>query len=285
MAILQADGLTYIYGKNTPYQKEAVTNVNLKIEKPCLAALIGHTGSGKSTLVQMLNGLIKPTSGKVFLNGKDIWEDEDNIRQIRFKVGIVFQYPEYQLFEDTVEKDIAFGPKNLGLNDEEIKRRVLWASETVGLNKELLAKSPFDLSGGEKRRAAIAGVLAMQPEVLILDEPTAGLDPKGRDNLLKQIVKYQKENNKTVIIVSHSMEDVAKIADEVFVMYNGQLEMSGTTKEVFSNSEKLENMSLSVPQITKLMKKIKNSGFDIDDNILTVDEAVKALLKLKGGAK
>ena len=285
MAILQTQGLTFVYGKNTPYQKEAVTNVNLKIEEPCLAALIGHTGSGKSTLVQMLNGLVKPTEGKVFLDGKDIWEDEKNIRQIRFKVGIVFQYPEYQLFEDTVEKDIAFGPKNLGLNDEEIKQRVLWAADCVDLNRDLLTKSPFDLSGGEKRRAAIAGVLAMKPEILILDEPTAGLDPKGRDNLLSQIVKYQKENNKTVIIVSHSMEDVAKIADQVFVMCNGCLEMSGTAKEIYSNCQKLEEMSLSVPQITKLMNKIKQKGFDVEGNILTVDQAVKALLKLKGGAK
>ena len=227
LAIISTEGLTYVYGEGTPFVKQAITDVNINIEENRLYALIGHTGSGKSTLVQHLNGLVKPTAGKVFVDGEDIWAQPKKIRSVRFKVGLVFQYPEYQLFDETVAKDIAFGPRNLGLADDEIQERVEWAAETVGLRRELLDKSPFDLSGGEKRRAAIAGVLAMKPKVLVLDEPTAGLDPMGRDRLLKSISDYRKNSSTTVILVSHSMEDVARIADRVIVMRGGRVTLEG----------------------------------------------------------
>ena len=280
MSILETKNLTYIYGEGTPFEKKAVNNVNIKIEQGELIGIMGHTGSGKSTFVQMLNGLIKPHSGQVLLNGKDIWEKPKEIKKIRFQVGMVFQYPEYQLFEETVYKDIAFGPKNMGLSDEEVDKSVRRAARFVGLKDELLNKSPFDLSGGEKRRAAIAGVIAMDPDVLILDEPTAGLDPMGRDVLLSQIVQYHKERKNTVLMVSHSMEDLARIADRIMVMINSNLEMFDTTKNVYSQNKRLEEISLRVPQITKIMAELKDKGFEFSDGILTVEQALEEILTL-----
>ena len=283
MAILRTEGLTYVYGEGTPFVRQAITDVTLDIEEDTLYALIGHTGSGKSTLVQHLNGLIRATSGKIYLDGVDIWAEPKKIRDVRFKVGLVFQYPEYQLFDETVAKDIAFGPKNLGLDENEIKERVEWASEVVGLSKELLEKSPFDLSGGEKRRAAIAGVLAMKPKILILDEPTAGLDPKGRDRLLDGIAAYRKENKTTVILVSHSMEDVARVADKVIVMNGGKVEMTGTTGEVFSQAERLTDIGLNVPMITRVMQQLRARGANVPSDVLTVEQARDILVGLRQG--
>ena len=280
MSILETKNLTYIYGEGTPFEKKAVNNVNIKIEQGELIGIMGHTGSGKSTFVQMLNGLIKPHSGQVLLNGKNIWDKPKEIKKIRFQVGMVFQYPEYQLFEETVYKDIAFGPKNMGLSDEEVDKSVRRAARFVGLKDELLNKSPFDLSGGEKRRAAIAGVIAMDPDVLILDEPTAGLDPMGRDVLLSQIVQYHKERKNTVLMVSHSMEDLARIADRIMVMNNSNLEMFDTTKNVYSQNKRLEEISLRVPQITKIMAELKDKGFEFSDGILTVEQALEEILTL-----
>lgn len=277
MSILETKNLTFTYSQGTPFEKTAVDNVNLNIEKGELVGIIGHTGSGKSTLVQMLNGLIQPTYGTVLLDGQDIWENKKNIRSVRFKVGMVFQYPEYQLFEETVAKDIAFGPTNMGLNQEEINKRVVQAAKFVGLKDELLNKSPFDLSGGEKRRAAIAGVIAMDPDVLILDEPTAGLDPNGRDVLLAQIVQYHKTRGNTVLLVSHSMEDIAKTADKILVMNSGKKEMLEDTKTVFSQGERLEKMGLRVPEITKIMATLQGMGMPVDSGILTVEQALKEL--------
>ena len=272
-----------MYGEGTPFVRQAITDVTLDIEEDTLYALIGHTGSGKSTLVQHLNGLIRATSGKIYLDGVDIWAEPKKIRDVRFKVGLVFQYPEYQLFDETVAKDIAFGPKNLGLDENEIKERVEWASEVVGLSKELLEKSPFDLSGGEKRRAAIAGVLAMKPKILILDEPTAGLDPKGRDRLLDGIAAYRKENKTTVILVSHSMEDVARVADKVIVMNGGKVEMTGTTGEVFSQAERLTDIGLNVPMITRVMQQLRARGANVPSDVLTVEQARDILVGLRQG--
>ena len=284
MSIIKTEELTYVYGKGTPFVKQAITDVNIDINENELVALIGHTGSGKSTLVQHLNGLVRPTSGKIYVDGEDIWAEPKNIRAVRFKVGLVFQYPEYQLFDETVEQDIAFGPRNLGLSEAEIAERVKWASEIVGLSDELLKKSPFDLSGGEKRRAAIAGVLSMKPKVLILDEPTAGLDPKGRDMLLERISCYRKESKTTVVMVSHSMEDVAKMADRVIVMHDGKVDMTGTTREVFARSERLTQIGLNTPSVTKIMHRLRSMGAELPEEILTVEEAENALLKLlKGG--
>ena len=280
MSILETKNLTYIYGEGTPFEKKAVNNVNIKIEQGELIGIMGHTGSGKSTFVQMLNGLIKPHSGQVLLNGKNIWDKPKEIKKIRFQVGMVFQYPEYQLFEETVYKDIAFGPKNMGLSDEEVDKSVRRAARFVGLKDELLNKSPFDLSGGEKRRAAIAGVIAMDPDVLILDEPTAGLDPMGRDVLLSQIVQYHKERKNTVLMVSHSMEDLARIADRIMVMNNSNLEMFDTTKNVYSQNKRLEEISLRVPQITKIMAELKDKGFEFSDGVLTVEQALEEILTL-----
>ena len=280
MSILETKNLTYIYGEGTPFEKKAVNNVNIKIEQGELIGIMGHTGSGKSTFVQMLNGLIKPHSGQVLLNGKNIWDKPKEIKKIRFQVGMVFQYPEYQLFEETVYKDIAFGPKNMGLSHEEVDKSVRRAARFVGLKDELLNKSPFDLSGGEKRRAAIAGVIAMDPDVLILDEPTAGLDPMGRDVLLSQIVQYHKERKNTVLMVSHSMEDLARIADRIMVMNNSNLEMFDTTKNVYSQNKRLEEISLRVPQITKIMAELKDKGFEFSDGILTVEQALEEILTL-----
>ncbi|MCQ2405264.1 MAG: energy-coupling factor transporter ATPase [Clostridia bacterium] len=285
MTVLETHNLTHVYAEGTPFEKTALDDVSLSIEKGELVGIIGHTGSGKSTFVQHLNGLLKPTSGKVLLDGEDIWKDPKQIRRVRFRVGMVFQYPEYQLFEETVYKDIAFGAKNMGLSDEEVDARVRRAAAFVGLKNELLDNSPFDLSGGEKRRAAIAGVMAMEPEVLILDEPTAGLDPKGRNNLLSQIENYRKENGTTILLVSHSMEDVARLADRVLVMHKGQLKMLAPTDEVFSRAEELEEMGLSVPAVTKVFMGLKNRGINVGQNAYTVESAVSALVARfgKGG--
>lgn len=278
--VLELKNLSYVYGTGTPFEKTAVNNLRLSIEKGEFIGIMGHTGSGKSTLVQMLNGLMKPTSGQVLLDGEDIWANPKDIRKIRFKVGMVFQYPEYQLFEETVAKDIAFGPTNMGKSGAELEKAVNDAARFTGLKDELLEKSPFDLSGGEKRRAAIAGVIAMNPEVLVLDEPTAGLDPMGRDVLLSQIVQYHKERKNTVILVSHSMEDIARVADKIIVMNKSNLVMFDKTKEVFSKGRELEKIGLRVPQITKIMLELREKGFDVPEGILTVDEAMDCISSL-----
>lgn len=284
-SVLELKNLSFVYGQKTPFEKRAVDNVSLSIEKGEFIGIIGHTGSGKSTLVQMLNGLIQPTEGQVLLDGEDIWQNPKEIRKVRFKVGMVFQYPEYQLFEETVYKDIAFGPTNMGKTEQEIDMAVRKAAEFTDLKPELLQKSPFDLSGGEKRRAAIAGVIAMDPEVLVLDEPTAGLDPMGRDVLLSQIVQYHKKRKNTILLVSHSMEDIARVADRIIVMNESHLVMFDKTREVFSHGRELEKIGLRVPQITKIMLDLKEKGYDVPDGILTVDEAfsaVSSLLKKEG---
>ena len=278
--VLELKNLSYVYGTGTPFEKTAVNNLSLSIEKGEFIGSMGHTGSGKSTLVQMLNGLMKPTSGQVLLDGEDIWANPKDIRKIRFKVGMVFQYPEYQLFEETVAKDIAFGPTNMGKSGAELEKAVNDAARFTGLKDELLEKSPFDLSGGEKRRAAIAGVIAMNPEVLVLDEPTAGLDPMGRDVLLSQIVQYHKERKNTVILVSHSMEDIARVADKIIVMNKSNLVMFDKTKEVFSKGRELEKIGLRVPQITKIMLELREKGFNVPEGILTVDEAMDCISSL-----
>lgn len=278
--VLELKNLSYVYGTGTPFEKTAVNNLSLSIEKGKFIGIMGHTGSGKSTLVQMLNGLMKPTSGQVLLDGEDIWANPKDIRKIRFKVGMVFQYPEYQLFEETVAKDIAFGPTNMGKSGAELEKAVNDAARFTGLKDELLEKSPFDLSGGEKRRAAIAGVIAMNPEVLVLDEPTAGLDPMGRDVLLSQIVQYHKERKNTVILVSHSMEDIARVADKIIVMNKSKLVMFDKTKEVFSKGRELEKIGLRVPQITKIMLELREKGFNVPEGILTVDEAMNCISSL-----
>lgn len=283
--VLRLENLGYTYAVNTPFEKTAVQNVNLSINAGEFIGVIGHTGSGKSTLMQMLNGLVKPTYGKVLLNGRDIWEKPKEIGKVRFKVGMVFQYPEYQLFDETVYKDISFGPKNMGMSDREIEIAVRKAADFVGLKDELLGKSPFDLSGGEKRRAAIAGVIAMNPEVIIFDEPTAGLDPMGKELLLSQINQYHKKQNNTILFVSHSMEDIAKTADKIIVMNKSEVVMFDDTKNVFANGKQLEEYGLRVPQITKIMLTLKEKGYDIPDGVLTVDDAfevISSLLKRKG---
>ena len=284
-AVLELKNLSFVYGAGTPFEKKAVDDVSLSIERGELIGIIGHTGSGKSTLVQMLNGLIKPAQGQVLLDGRDIWEQPKKIRDIRFRVGMVFQYPEYQLFEETVYKDIAFGAANKGLTGDELDQAVRRAADFTGLRPELLEKSPFDLSGGEKRRAAIAGVIAMDPEVLILDEPTAGLDPMGRELLLSQIINYHKEKGNTVLLVSHSMEDIARVADRVLVMNRSKLFMLDRTREVFAHGDELEKIGLRVPQVTKIMQALRAQGIDLPDSVLTVDEAfdtLSSLLKREG---
>ncbi len=283
--ILRTENLTFTYGQGTPFEKTAVSDVNIEINKGEVVGVIGHTGSGKSTLMQMLNGLIVPTSGKVFLEGEDIFANKKNLRKLRFRVGLVFQYPENQLFEETVEKDIAFGPRNMGLPEEAIKERVKKAAEFTGLKPELLSRSPFELSGGEKRRAAIAGVIAMDPEILILDEPTAGLDPMGKEVLLSQINAYHKSRGNTVLLVSHNMEDIAKIADRVLVMNKSKCEMLLPTKEVFSQGDRLEKMGLKLPQITKITQELRKAGVNLSPDILTVGQAfdeIAAILKKEG---
>ncbi len=285
MAVIETKDLTYIYGQGTPFVKTAVDHVNIAIEEGEFLGVIGHTGSGKSTLIQMLNGLLRPTSGQILLNGEDIWADPKQIRKVRFKVGMVFQYPEYQLFEETVLKDICFGPKNMGMNEKEAEERAREAAHFVGLKKELLEKSPFELSGGEKRRAAIAGVIAMDPDVLVLDEPTAGLDPNGRDVLLAQIMAYHKERKNTVLLVSHSMEDIGRTADRLLVMNGGHAEMLDETRAVFAQSDRLETMGLRVPQITRIMTELRRAGFPVDESTLTVEEALRQLIPYLKGEK
>ena len=278
MPILSMQGVTHLYNEGMPSESKAIDNINLDIEEGELVGVIGHTGSGKSTLVQHFNGILKPNSGKVVVDGIDIWSDKKATREARFKVGLCFQYPEYQLFEEIVYKDISFGPKNMKLPDEEIAKRVVSAAAYVGLKKELLEKSPFDLSGGEKRRAAIAGVIAMQPKVLILDEPTAGLDPIGRDTILDMIKNYREKTGSTVLLVSHSMEDIAKIATKVAVMNNARLEMYGTVDEVYSHAERLREIGLNIPQISKVFEILKNNGHDFG-SVYTVDRAVEVLTR------
>ncbi|MEO2506799.1 energy-coupling factor transporter ATPase [Clostridium paraputrificum] len=278
---IKIESLTHIYMPGSPFEKVALKDINLTIYDNDFVALIGHTGSGKSTLIQHLNGLLSPTKGKIYIDGIDITEKNVKLVDIRKKVGLVFQYSEYQLFEETIEKDIEFGPKNLGLSDEEIHQRVVKAMEMVGLDyEEYKDKSPFDLSGGQKRRVAIAGVIAMNPKTLILDEPTAGLDPKGRDDILSQIKKLHDDYGMTIILVSHSMEDVANIADKVIVMNNGSVELQGPIDTVFKEVKKLESIGLGVPQVTYLMLKLKALGFDVSDGIYTIKQAKEEIIKL-----
>lgn len=286
MSILRTENLSLVYGKGTPFEKKAVNNVNIDINEGEVVGIIGHTGSGKSSLVQMLNGLFKPSEGTVYFKGQDIFKNPKELRKFRFDIGLVFQYPENQLFEETVAKDIAFGPKNMGLSDDEIAKRVKKAARFAGLRDELLDRSPFDLSGGEKRRAAIAGVIAMEPKVLILDEPTAGLDPVGKEVLLTQIEAYHKESGNTILLVSHNMEDIAKISDRVLVMNDSEAIMFDTPEAVFSQSDKLKGIGLRIPEITEITIKLKEAGVNLPSGILTVEEAFKELLKLinKGGA-
>lgn len=285
MAVISLENLTHTYAAGTPLSVDAVKNVSLDIEKGELVGVIGHTGSGKSTLIQHLNGLLKPTSGKVMVNGRDIWADKKKIRQVRFEVGLCFQYPEYQLFEETVYKDVAFGPKNMGLSKEEIDKRVRDAARFVHLAPELLERSPFDLSGGEKRRAAIAGVMAMEPGILILDEPTAGLDPKGRRDILDMIVDYRRETGSTVLLVTHSMEDIASVATKILVMNKGEAVMYDTVPAVFANADKLVGYGLDVPQITRIFLMLGEKWPQLGTDVYTVDEGCRRLLPLlKGGA-
>ena len=283
---IKIENLTHIYMPKSPFEKIALDNVSLDIKDGEFIALIGHTGSGKSTLIQHFNGLLEATSGKIIVDGVDITDKKAKLIDIRKKVGLVFQYPEYQLFEETISKDIEFGPRNLGLSDDEINNRVIKSMEMVGLDYESYKdRSPFDLSGGQKRRVAIAGVIAMQPTTLILDEPTAGLDPKGRDDILEQIRKLHKDYNMTIIIVSHSMEDVAKIAERVIVMNGGKIELQGTPAEVFKEIDVLENIGLGVPQVTYLVRELRKKGFNISDNVFTIEEAQKELLAILNANK
>ena len=280
--ILQVQNLNYIYSIGTPFQHQALEDVSFTVNRGEFIGIIGHTGSGKSTLMQQLNGLLKPTSGKILLDGQDIWSDKKLTRQARFRVGLVFQYPEYQLFEETVYQDIAYGPKNMGLSTDEIDRRVRESAAIVGLTEEQLKVSPFDLSGGQKRRVAIAGVIAMEPEVLILDEPTAGLDPKWRAAILKNIEDYRRKHNATIMMVSHSMDDVARLTDRLLVLNGSHLAMDGTPAEVFARAEELVAMGLNIPQVTRAFLELKAMGLDVEP-VYTIDQAVRALKAIKGG--
>ena len=281
--ILQVKNLNHLYSAGTPFAHTALEDVSFSVERGEFVGIIGHTGSGKSTLMQHLNGLLKPTSGDVLLEGKSIWADKKATRQARFRVGLVFQYPEYQLFEETVYKDIAFGPKNMKLDEKEIDRRVREAASFVGLTEKQLEVSPFDLSGGQKRRVAIAGVIAMEPEVLILDEPTAGLDPVGREEILANIQAYREAKNATIMMVSHSMEDVARLTDRLLVMNHARLAMDGTPMEVFTHAAELVEMGLSIPQVTQVFLHLRKMGVDVK-NVYTIDQAVAEIRRLRGGA-
>ncbi|MBR1739330.1 MAG: energy-coupling factor transporter ATPase [Ruminococcus sp.] len=283
MAMIETKELTYVYGDGTPFRKVAVDSVSLKIEEGDMAGIIGHTGSGKSTLIQHFNGLLKPTSGSVYIDGERLWDDKARLRPVRFKVGLVFQYPEYQLFEETVYKDIAFGPRNMGLSEQEIDRRVKETARMVGLMPDVLSKSPFELSGGQKRRVAIAGVMAMEPKVLILDEPASGLDPKGRDHILGLIKEYHRQTGNTVLIVSHSMEDIAKNVSKILVMNDAKLFCYDETAKVFHRSQELTQMGLSVPQVTRVFDRLRSMGIDINDDVYTVKYASE-LLKSRLGS-
>ena len=280
--ILEVKNLTYIYSAGTPFEHKALDDISFSVERGEFIGIIGHTGSGKSTLMQQLNGLLKPTSGTVLLDGQDIWSDKKLTRQARFRVGLVFQYPEYQLFEETVYKDIAFGPKNMGLSAEEVDRRVREAAGFVGLTEQQLEVSPFDLSGGQTRRVAIAGVIAMEPEVLILDEPTAGLDPVGRSEILGNIQSYRKAKNATIMMVSHSMEDVARLTDRLLVMNGSKLAMDAPPAQVFTHAEELTQMGLNIPQVTQVFLELKKLGLDVK-NVYTIDQAAAEIRRLKGG--
>ncbi len=283
MSHLRTENLTFTYGEGTPFKITALDNVNIELDKGEFVAIIGHTGSGKSTLVQHLNGLLKPTDGSIFLDENDIHKSKSTLFDARFRVGLCFQYPEYQLFEETVYKDIAFGPTNMGLSKGEIDERVRKAAKYVGIPDEMLSKSPFDLSGGQKRRVAIAGVISMEPEILILDEPTSGLDPRGREQILSLIKNYRENTGKTVIIVSHSMEDVARFATKVIVMNDAKVEMTGTVDEVFEKSSRLREIGLSVPQITEIFIKLREKGYDVSEKIYTVEQGYLELKKLFEG--
>ena len=281
--ILETRELTHTYGVGTPFESDAIQQVNLTFSRGEFVGIIGHTGSGKSTLIQHLNGLLKPTSGDVLLDGRSIWSDKKFTRETRFRVGLVFQYPEYQLFEETVYQDIAFGPKNMGLTKDEIDRRVREAAGFVGIPEENLQKSPFELSGGQKRRVAIAGVLAMNPDVLILDEPTAGLDPVGREGILSNIRAYQAAKNATVIMVSHSMEEIASNVSRLIVMNHGKVAMTGAPREVFARAKELISMGLDIPQITQVFLRLRDMGVGVDTSVYTVEQALESLKKLRGG--
>lgn len=283
--ILEVKNLTHTYDKSTNFSFDAVSDVSFKVYKGEIIGIIGHTGSGKSTLVQHLNGLLKPTSGTIFFKGKDIWENKSDIKNIRSKIGLVFQYPEYQLFEDTVYNDIAFGPKNMGLSGSELKSRVIEICELLNIDLDYLEKSPFDLSGGEKRRVAIAGVLAMKPEIVVFDEPIAGLDPIGRKMIINMISSYRKANDATVLIISHNMEDMALLADKLVVMNKGKLVKFDKTNNVFSDYEMLSEIGLDIPTVSRVCSILHDKGIDIDKNIFTVNDAVNALLKIKNGGK
>lgn len=282
--ILEIQNLSHVYSADTPFERAVLRDVSLSIQRGEFVGLIGHTGSGKSTLIQHFNGLLKPTSGRVLFDGEDIWKDVKFTREIRFKVGLVFQYPEHQLFEETVYQDISFGPKNMGLSEEEIRARVERAAQFVGITDAELQKSPFDLSGGQKRRAAIAGVIAMEPDVLILDEPTAGLDPRGRESILQNIRDYQAAQHAAVVMVSHSMEEIASNVDRLLVMNHGQNVMNGTPAEVFSHAEELVEMGLAIPKMTQLFLALKRRGVPVDTSVFSVEQARQALRPLlKGG--
>lgn len=282
--ILQIEHLTHTYSAGTPFQRSAVDDMNLSMMGGEFLGIIGHTGSGKSTLIQHLNGLLKPTSGRILLQGKDIWADPKKIRDVRFQVGLVFQYPEYQLFEETVYKDIAFGPKNMGLDEADIDRRVRDAAAFVGLTEAMLDKSPFELSGGQKRRVAIAGVIAMEPKVLVLDEPTAGLDPRGRDDILARIQDYHRAKNASVVLVSHSMEEIARNVDRIVVLSDSHVFMEGTPRQVFARADELEQVGLDIPQVTKVALALRRRGLPVDTAVYTVEALRDALLRKEGGA-
>jgi len=280
MSQITLENVSYFHGKDTPYEIKALDNISTTVQQGCITGIIGHTGSGKSTLIQLFNGILKPYEGNVFLDENNIWEKPKKIRDVRFRVGLVMQYPEYQLFEDTVAKDIAYGPKNMGIDDDEIDKRVKEAAEFVGLSQDLLGKSPFDLSGGQKRRAAIAGIIAMRPDVLVLDEPAAGLDPAGREAIFQNIRNYQRQSGTTVVIVSHSMEDMARYCDRLLVMSEGKIILQGESSEVFSSAELLEKAGLDIPQVTKLMLALKERGIKLDHAVYTVDDALEQIMKI-----
>ena len=282
--IISTENLRHLYSEGTPFEHVAIDDINFSAEKGEIIGIIGHTGSGKSTFIQHLNGLLKPSSGRVLFNGEDIFSSKSFTREVRFKVGLVFQYPEYQLFEETVYKDIAFGPKNMKLSEEQIDISVRGAAEFVGVDEELLNKSPFDLSGGQKRRVAIAGVMAMQPDVLILDEPTAGLDPSGRDSIITNIMRYHDATGCTIILVTHSMEEIARSVDRLVVFNKGHIMMDGAPSEVFEHDEELRSVGLSVPEVSLVAKRLRQLGLPIDRSVYTVEQAKKALLAVRGGA-
>ena len=281
--MIETRGLRHVYGVGTPFEHVALDNVNFRVERGEFLGIIGHTGSGKSTLIQHLNGLLKPTSGQILIDGQDLYQSKEFLRKTRFRVGLVFQYPEYQLFEETVYRDIAFGPRNMGLDEREVDRRVREAAGFVGIPEDALQKSPFDLSGGQKRRVAIAGVIAMEPEVLILDEPTAGLDPRGSAEILQNIEDFRKAHNAAVVMVSHSMEDVARLTDRIVVINDSHIAMEGKAKDIFARAEELIAMGLDVPQITRLFLRLRELGLDVDPSVYTVEQAMSQLLRGREG--